>query len=450
MVSKQMNINGQVWEHVGAKDGGARPSGEYGGIYKSNDKTALIKRDNCAQDIAEFLGAKIHSATVPDHSPELFLARIPESDENPSKDGSDVYLVSVFFNNYKDLYKDIYTEAEIEIPNDRPRGIGIIGEGTKIFRSGLKDNGYTGFPEVMATSLLIGDFDVHWGNIGVVRNENQDPKLVRIDFGAAFEKLKEEINPHSVSEHLPGFGPTNHFKEFPREMKLNDQFIEELERVSKLNLDDTINKSFDELKKVYSEEALLEFGHRLGVNFQHNPDQQEDISETIKNHLKAIIQERQTSLKNFATELKIDLCIEKNTETGKWELNTEKFQQTVEDNPEYFKDVVEGKRKMTLYDLNHKDKFDLFSSNPNAHSLERVFIAMAHIINKILPESIQISTNENQIFHLIKDQYQQHSLNQVSNGYELTDNKPKSHLQKLEESRKANQSLGSGGLYSVK
>ena len=37
----------------------------------------------------------------------------------------------------------------------------------------------------------------------------------------------------------------------------------------------------DELKKVYSEEALLEFGNRLGVNFQHNPDQQEDISETI-------------------------------------------------------------------------------------------------------------------------------------------------------------------------
>ena len=112
--------------------------------------------------------------------------------------------------------------------------------------------------------------------------------------------------------------------------------------------------------------------------------------------------------------------------------------------------LVEGKRKMTLYDLNHKDKFDLFSSNPNAHSLERVFIAMAHIINKILPESMQISTNENQIFHLIKDQYQQHSLNQVSNGYELTDNKPKSHLQKLEESRKVNQSLGSGGLYSGK
>ena len=75
------------WGKVGEKQGGARPSGEYGGIYKSSNKTALIKRDNCAQDIAEFLGAKIHNATVPDHSPELFLARIPKSDKSPTIDG---------------------------------------------------------------------------------------------------------------------------------------------------------------------------------------------------------------------------------------------------------------------------------------------------------------------------------------------------------------------------
>ena len=76
---------------------------------------------------------------------------------------------------------------------------------------GSKENEYTGLPQVIATSLLIGDFDVHWGNIGVVRDKGKKPKLVRIDFGAAFEKLNKKINPHSISEHLPGFGPTNHF-----------------------------------------------------------------------------------------------------------------------------------------------------------------------------------------------------------------------------------------------
>ena len=215
--------------------------------------------------------------------------------------------------------------------------------------------------------------------------------------------MNQEIHPHSISEHLPGFGPTNHFKEFPREMKLNDEFIQELERVSNLDLDSVIDQSFQELQEVYSEEALIEFGNRLGINLQHNIDNQKDISETIKNHSKEVMRARQTSLKNFATELKIDLSIYKDDKTGKWELDEEKFQGIVEDNPNYFKDVVEGKRDITLYDLNHKDKFDPFSSNPNAHSLERVFMAMSHIINKILPQFMQIPTNETQIFKLIKD-----------------------------------------------
>ena len=186
-------------------------------------------------------------------------------------------------------------------------------------------------------------------------------------------------------------------------MKLNDEFIQELERVSNLDLDSVIDQSFQELQEVYSEEALIEFGNRLGVNWQHNIDGQSHISETIKNHLKQIMHERQVSLKNFATELKIDLSISKDDKTGKWELDDQRFQEIVEYNPNYFKEVVREKRAIKLYDLNHKDKFDPFSSNPHAHSLKRVFMAMAHIINKILPKFMQIPTNETRIFKLIKD-----------------------------------------------
>ncbi|WP_236870133.1 hypothetical protein [Candidatus Bandiella numerosa] len=241
-------INNSAWIKFGKKEGGARPSGNFGGVYTSGNKTALVKQDNYAQDIAEFLGARIHNATVPNHSPELLLARIPESDKGVEKVDSDIYLVSVFFDNYKDLYKDIYANEGKVPPKDRPRVVGSIGSGKSAFRKGLKYNGYTGFPEVMVTSLLIGDFDVHWGNIGVVRKPNQDPKLVRIDFGAAFNSLRGEIAPHSISQHLPGFGPTNHFREFPREMKLNDNFIKELERVAKIDVSQTIDNAFEELE----------------------------------------------------------------------------------------------------------------------------------------------------------------------------------------------------------
>lgn len=41
------------------------------------------------------------------------------------------------------------------------------------------------------------------------------------------------------------------------------------------------------------------------------------------------------------------------------------------------------------------------NSNPNARSLTRVFEAMAAVINKVLPKSLQINTNETQIRKLI-------------------------------------------------
>ena len=246
----------------------------------------------------------------------------------------------------------------------------------------------------MATSLLIGDFDVHWGNIGVI----SDKKLVRLDFGAAFDHLKGEINPHSISEHLPGLGPTNHFRDFPRTMKLNENFIAELEKVSKENLDQVIDESFKELEKFYSPETIKDFGTRLGVQFQKD-DQY--VANTVKNRFKEKMKERQVSLKNFATELKMDLCITKDETTREWKLDQSKFEGIVKDNPKYFQEVAEGKRKIKLYDLNHKDKWNPFSPNPNARSLTRVFEAMASVINKVLPKSLQINTNETQIRNLI-------------------------------------------------
>ena len=421
----EIMINNRAWSKFGEKEGGARPSGDFGGVYTSGNNTALVKQDNYAQDIAEFLGARIHNATVPNHSPELHLARITESVEGAEKSDSNVYLVSVFFDNYKDLYKDIYVNEGEVVPKDRPRAVGSVGSEKIMFRKGLKDNGYTGFPQVMVTSLLIGDFDVHWGNIGVVRNANQKPKLVRIDFGAAFDSLNGEIAPHSISQHLPGFGPTNHFREFPREMKLNDDFIKELERVANMDINQVINDAFTELESFYSPQALKQFGERLGVTF--NDD--DNISATIKNHLSDIIKERQTSLKNFATELKIDLCISKDARTDEWTLDNDKFERIIQENPKYFEEVCKGERKINLYDLNHKDTWNPFSSNPDAASLKRVFIAIASAINKILPEFMQLPTNETKIEGLIKSKV--NIMQQPNKHYELTDNKKVSFVEML-------------------
>ena len=38
----------------------------------------------------------------------------------------------------------------------------------------------------------MGDFDVHIGNIGVIRNGSEKPRLVRIDYGWAFSNLTKD------------------------------------------------------------------------------------------------------------------------------------------------------------------------------------------------------------------------------------------------------------------
>jgi hypothetical protein len=146
--------------------------------------------------------------------------------------------------------------------------------------------------------------------------------------------------------------------------------------------------------------------------------------------LTAIIEERQTSLRNFATELKIDLCISKDARTGEWILDSEKFEDAVRENPKYFEEVCKGERKINLYDLNHKDKWNPFSSNPDAASLKRVFSAIAHAINQILPEFMQLPTNEVAILGLIKDKINVVEPRQ-SKQYELTDNKPTSFVEMI-------------------
>ena len=410
---ESIKIENETWLRLGDKKGGTKPAGKYGGIYQSGDTKALIKRDFVPRDIAEFIGAKFHNKAVPDNSPEMFISRIPYSDSQFTEDGSDVYLGSVYFDNYKDLFKDIFKQAGLEEPKDRPSILSSFWH-SDIFVEGLKNNGYVGFPQVTATSLLIGDFDVHWGNIGVIRTEDMPPKLVRVDFGSSFNNLYKEINPHSILQHLPVFGPLNHFIDFPIEMKLNKEFTNELKRVSKIDFNETIEESFNELKKVYSEDVIKGFGERLGIKFYK--EHAIDVSETIQNKLKTLISERQISLKNYATELEIDLCIDQNETTNYWELDEDEFEGIIEENPEYFKDVSEGKKAIEFWDLKHKDTWNPLIYSLKSYSFTKVFTSIAHFVNKILLETIYfpIPTTELKLTNMVNASYSK-SINKFMN-----------------------------------
>ncbi|KJV62386.1 hypothetical protein RAMDARK_1068 [Rickettsia amblyommatis str. Darkwater] len=162
----------------------------------------------------------------------------------------------------------------------------------------------------MPASLLIGDFDIHVGNIGVIRDQNNPktlPKLVRIDFAGSFEN---NIYPHSRAKHLPGLGPTNHFREFPSNLRTkNPNFADSLLAVSKIDLSKTIDKSFDELTKYYSNEAIAECTKQAMPKQFNNKHSKQITPEEIKASLIDTMKKRQESLKEYGLEIKVNSLI---------------------------------------------------------------------------------------------------------------------------------------------
>ena len=105
------------WTKKGEKVGGARGSGELGGIYTSKitGKSALIKRDPESPnfDIAEYMSSKIFAAVSPGAGATVEMM-IPKGEANNIPgNGSNVYVRSEFFDHYSDMFKDMDIKDEI-------------------------------------------------------------------------------------------------------------------------------------------------------------------------------------------------------------------------------------------------------------------------------------------------------------------------------------------------
>lgn len=343
------------------KIGGANEGGKEGGIYKRNGAYYLIKQENTYRgvsnhsNISEYLASQIFAATAPGYGAEVFLVSIKSGKIEPDQTGETVYVASKFFNNYQDLYVHAHKTMGKEVPRSRPRNVGTIN--STLFNNALKRNNYkyySGFPQAMVTSLLIADYDVHWGNVGVVSANNEN-KMVRIDFGWAFKKLYNKLNPHSIVEHLPGFGPTNHFREYPNEMRITQQFADELKRVAKIDLIPCLKQSFENLKQFYGTEPLKEFALSIGIDRKvltciKNKNQ---LSEQILEYMSEKLKSRQDGLKLFGIEIELSLCVNIKTR----DFDQQKLQDFINKNPEYCKDIANGKIQIHLRSIESKSFF---------------------------------------------------------------------------------------------
>ena len=337
--------------------------GEYGGVYQSLDGkiTAMIKKETASsKNIAEFLGSQIFAAISPGNGAKVSLIA-PDDYNNKSKDiDSQIYVKSEFFENYSndmyvdmDKYMSVKTRPSSWFRKDGGRPL-FVGSRNKLFRTlenAFREVKYQNFENIMPASLLIGDFDVHVGNIGVIREpENSQilPKLVRIDFAGSFNNLTNNIHPHSRAKHLPGFGPTNHFREFPSSLRTqNPKFADSLLAASKIDLKKTIDKSFEELTKYYSNKALEAFAKQAIPRKFSIKRSKEITPEEIKTSLIDIMKKRQESLKEYGLEIKINTLISKKYSFPYYEVKEQELKTLMKEYPDYFKKILnyeEGRR----------------------------------------------------------------------------------------------------------
>lgn len=329
----------------GDKQGGANSSGQHGGIYEYQEEGAsrriLLKTDSREKDMAEFIAGQVFAATVPDYAAKVVIVK---TDEGP-------YIGSKFIDGYKDLFHTVRTSGLKK--DGRNFMAGTVNKITGFMEKALlKEDGterYTGFAQVMAPSLLVGDFDVHTGNVGLQNNQN----LVRIDYAAAFERLEGEIHPHSQSRHLPGLGPTNHFREYPRTLRISESFSKESQRIAAVDLRDVVHNALDALNAAgYTTEDFQKFAVRLGLKKGDLPKEQGQLIEHIDVAMSSLLKKRQQSLKEFGIEIAIDLCFDKKGEFK--EQGREKLEELIENNLDYFRAIKSGDKALHFRDKDHQ------------------------------------------------------------------------------------------------
>lgn len=387
------------WKFLKSKEGGANESGEYGGVYErvDGDTKAMIKKESFpAKNISEFLGSKIFEAISPGNGAQVSILapnrledKISRGEKSKNTD-SNIYVKSEFFKNYSD---DMYVDMDKYMspatkPNSwfrknggRPLFMGIRNLVYRTYDKAFEQLKYQGFEKVMPASLLIGDFDIHAGNIGIVRDTktpNLLPQMVRIDFAGSLDKLTNKIHPNSRMKHLPGFGPTNHFREFPSYLRRNNpEFADSLLAASKNNLDSTIDKSFEEISKYYSNDALTAWAKQAMPKIFNNKKPQEVTPEEIKNSFKTIIKKRQESLQEYGLEVKLSTLITKKLTAPYYQVDEKKLKTLIQEYPDHFKKIIN-------YEKGKKDGKKLKLSDKSLRSiLLKKTSAEKYLIEKI-------------------------------------------------------------------
>ncbi len=294
-----------AWVKKGNKSGGMRPSGEIGGIYRTKQgRDVLVKADDKEEhNLAEFVGSYLHRAIVGKTAVQVIPIPVKEK----------TYLGSYFLDNFQDLFKYAYQSQGLKTPDNRPRLCTDLRV-KKIYDKVLGLAQGKGLETALMSSLLLGDFDMHWGNLGVITNpkNGQLERVERIDFGWAFlgsefasikigTSFGETLSPESIFNHLPGTGPTNHWRSVPEDLKTSKLMIDEAVRISQIDLNDAIEQALRQAAKFWSLHEKAKVWYKFTSRANLYP--KDNGLDTIITAIQSKIRTRQVMLKNYAIEL---------------------------------------------------------------------------------------------------------------------------------------------------
>jgi hypothetical protein len=323
------------------KKGGIHAPHPDGGIFKAEEDTYLIKRDakKPENDIAEFLTSRVFQKLAPGSGAEIELTK--------NKKTQEAFLASKYFKNYEDLYQSIGDKKRHEIFESFQSKFSGTNKTKKALAAKNADGTYKyqNYEQPIAISLLCGDFSLHSGNLGVV-NGNE---LVRIDFGAAFRDMNNDIDPFKSISNRMGFEKNYFLRDHPTERIYTAEFAKALKKVAQEDLNKTVEAAFGQIEKSYDNDinrnALKNFGKRLGL------DENASLKQ-IKEKFQEKMQSRQQSLLAFAEKVELEAAIRRG-DTGKIKETVEKnVKPFVEKgNIDYLQDQI-NKSKSILHVIN--------------------------------------------------------------------------------------------------
>tara|TARA_R110000868_G_scaffold110527_3_gene299355 strand:- start:1399 stop:3144 length:1746 start_codon:yes stop_codon:yes gene_type:complete len=331
------------------KVAGRKSPGERGGVYSHHGEQLMIKRETLSgkaqphKVIAEFIGASMMDEMVPGAAPLTFFVSAAHSKSFiPDETGSDVYVASVFF---PKGYQSLFTTSSTKPDSERKSGHETIGAGKVELREGIYEKDAQGhyyksrfqhYDEVTLASLRIGDFDVTSINLGIY-----DDRVRRIDFGEALTKIEDDVHIHSHTKHPGFFGPTNHFREIPRHVKISQHFADAIQQMNQpenqARLHARIGEAADEIGEWYGVKPIQAFAKHVGLPAYETSDKQ-DLLAKLKGFLIAKDERRARSLQKLEMEIRLSLCFTRDEASTfpRFECDEDKLVELMRRDPLYF------------------------------------------------------------------------------------------------------------------